>query len=239
MPTHAFHVLDDSKKQVLIAAAIQEFESLPYDRVSIFNIARNAGISRSGLYYYFKDKGDIYRYLIQSLYRPFLDSRRDDHPKRDLFHLCREFFIFLADYNHTTMKRFLCRVLRDMKSVDMETLLATAKLVKSEKGFRDVEQIADLTSLRTRSTDEVVGLLILLQTLSHHILLKFLDGELSYYDALAQLDRGFDLLRHGFVQRPSGEVTDCDPSAPAHTLSKDSKPTQAVLTEHHRHHLGG
>ena len=67
MPTEAFYKLQPDKKRVILDAAEQEFSAHSYDKVSVFNIARNAGMSRSGFYYYFSGKEDIYQLILFEL----------------------------------------------------------------------------------------------------------------------------------------------------------------------------
>ena len=67
MPSDAFFKLEEEKKNKLLESAMKEFSVLPYEKVSVFKIAQKAGISRSVFYYYFKDKRDIYNYLIAQL----------------------------------------------------------------------------------------------------------------------------------------------------------------------------
>ena len=59
MPAEAFFKLEKEKQNILLKSAVKEFSSLPYAKVSVFKIAQNAQVSRSGFYYYFKDKADI------------------------------------------------------------------------------------------------------------------------------------------------------------------------------------
>ncbi len=64
MPPEAFYKLPPDKKHAILDAAEQEFSAHSYDKVSVFNIARNAGMSRSGLYYYISGKEDIYQFML-------------------------------------------------------------------------------------------------------------------------------------------------------------------------------
>ena len=54
------------KKEELLEAALNEFSSKNYDDASLNNIIKNAGISKGTFYYHFKDKQELYIYLLKS-----------------------------------------------------------------------------------------------------------------------------------------------------------------------------
>ena len=89
MPNEAFFHLEEEKKEALLKSAISEFSALPYDKVSIFKIAQNAGISRSSFYYYFKSKEDIYQYLLKQIKMEFIEKLDQEERQYDLFAFCR------------------------------------------------------------------------------------------------------------------------------------------------------
>ncbi len=64
MPTKTFLNLDINKQQKLIKAAITEFSNNNYYDVSINKIISNASIPRGSFYMYFKDKDDLFLYII-------------------------------------------------------------------------------------------------------------------------------------------------------------------------------
>ena len=53
------------KKQELIDAAIKEFGERGYEKASLNNILKESGISKGTFYYHFKNKEDLYMYLIE------------------------------------------------------------------------------------------------------------------------------------------------------------------------------
>ncbi|SDY74165.1 transcriptional regulator, TetR family [Proteiniborus ethanoligenes] len=52
------------KKEELIEAAVNEFGERGYENASLNNILKEAGISKGTFYYHFKNKEDLYFYLI-------------------------------------------------------------------------------------------------------------------------------------------------------------------------------
>lgn len=83
MPSETFHRLTEDKKNKLINAALKEFSRVPYHEASINVIIDDAKISRGSFYMYFKDKEDIYRYILYSYKEKFLKTINDNFDKYD------------------------------------------------------------------------------------------------------------------------------------------------------------
>lgn len=64
MPSKTFYNLKEEKKKKLIQFAMQEFSDTLYPEVSINKIIQAAEISRGSFYMYFKDKDDLFLYLV-------------------------------------------------------------------------------------------------------------------------------------------------------------------------------
>ena len=64
MPTETFFRLPESKKTRILEAVKAEIARSPYESFSIGTIVRECGISRGSFYQYFRNKEDIYLYLL-------------------------------------------------------------------------------------------------------------------------------------------------------------------------------
>lgn len=69
MPTERFDRLMPDKKKAILQAAVMEFSRVPFEKVSINKIIKNADISRGSFYTYFEDKRD----LLQFVFKDFID----------------------------------------------------------------------------------------------------------------------------------------------------------------------
>ena len=59
MPTKRFYRLSEEKRRIIQEAALHEFARVPFDKASINQIIKEAGISRGSFYTYFEDKWDV------------------------------------------------------------------------------------------------------------------------------------------------------------------------------------
>ena len=72
-----FEALDDEKKQRIINAAIGEFHDKGYENASTNTITRNAGISKGLLFHYFKNKKNLFFYIVNYVINTIMDDVED------------------------------------------------------------------------------------------------------------------------------------------------------------------
>jgi len=73
-----FNSLDTEKQKKIIVAALKEFAANGYELASTNQIVEEAGISKGSLFYYFKTKEELFKYLIEYS----MDSVTDDYLKK-------------------------------------------------------------------------------------------------------------------------------------------------------------
>lgn len=74
MPSATFFHLSQEKRERFLAAAWAEFTAHPYGEVSINRIIQAASISRGSFYQYFSGKGDLFSYLLKTIYESVSQS---------------------------------------------------------------------------------------------------------------------------------------------------------------------
>lgn len=86
MPYETYYNLPDEKKLRIEEAAINEFAIAGYDKATINNIILEAGIPKGSYYQYFKDKRDLFLYLILEV----MSARKMTYMK-DIFENAHEY----------------------------------------------------------------------------------------------------------------------------------------------------
>lgn len=71
MPSSTFFGLPAAKQAKIIAAAEAAYTKAPASQVTIADVIHLAGIPRGSFYQYFKDKDDLYFFLISTFHRRF------------------------------------------------------------------------------------------------------------------------------------------------------------------------
>lgn len=193
MPQEAFEHLSAEKKEKLVNAAIREFSEFPYERASVFNIAKNAGISRSGFYYYFNDKEDVYRYLLSELCRDF-----ERHMERDIsvLNLHRCFFSFFAKFKGTERQNLIFRVLENMKPSVQNMFINSLKgpAIRPNVEFQDREK------LKTSGEQDEGFWAIVAVTCTTHALKAYYETDEPAERILERLDRYMEYFKYGIVK---------------------------------------
>lgn len=67
MPSATFFNLAEEKRKRIFDAAVDEFSTVRYSEGSINRIIKQAGIPRGSFYQYFKDKEDLYLYILEEI----------------------------------------------------------------------------------------------------------------------------------------------------------------------------
>lgn len=86
-----FERLPESRRRLVVDAAVEVFGEEDYPRASTANIARRAGVSKSQLFFYFRNKRDLYLYVLTALTRRVADAVVDErwYQIDDFFELMR------------------------------------------------------------------------------------------------------------------------------------------------------
>lgn len=114
MPNKSFFNLPEEKRQKIINGAFKEFSENTYDKASIFEIAKNADVSRTSIYFYFKDKLDVYQYLINLIMVPHLKQIKEGQQEYPLFYLAKNLFKFFLEFYNTEYHNFVVNLFINM-----------------------------------------------------------------------------------------------------------------------------
>ena len=100
MPSSTFLNLAPEKQEKLLSAAVREFTERPYNEASINRIIREAGIPRGSFYMYFRDKEDLFRYLVQESIQELLVVFEEILRSRsgDVFAALPDMYDYLRDH---------------------------------------------------------------------------------------------------------------------------------------------
>lgn len=83
MPKATFFNLPEEKQNHLMDCALKEFSRVPLYEASVSNIVKAANIPRGSFYQYFKDKEDVFYYLLETKSRTHNEAFIDILKKND------------------------------------------------------------------------------------------------------------------------------------------------------------
>lgn len=197
MPTEAFLNLEEHKKIGLLESAIHEFSVQPYEKVSIHKIAQAAGVSRSGFYYYFNDKEDIYKYLVEQVRDELVKSLKDDMKKYDIFTLAHLIFQRLVKLKGSSRERFIRQVVQNLRTEDTKEYFAQLECYEKAEDFH---YLRDLESLKISSSEELVGLVSLIISSTLYSLIQYFEDKTTLAEAENRLRQMFDIIKYGVLK---------------------------------------
>ncbi len=87
--------MNNEKLERIINSALEEFSKNDYEKASTNNIVKNAGVSRGLLYHYFKNKEELFNFVIKHLVETTFDELEKDidWSEQDFFERIRQSFI--------------------------------------------------------------------------------------------------------------------------------------------------
>lgn len=200
MPTDAFFHLEKEKQDILLKSAVKEFSNLPYAKVSVFKIAQNAQVSRSGFYYYFKDKADIYQYLILRIKDEFISSL-EPKPKYDIFSFYRKLFNFVASFKETEREPFFRQIMDNMRPEDLKQFFSKMERCDFRKHF---EHLLDLENLKLTSVSELLAVNWMLISGTMYALQHYFEGAGDLETARGRQEFVFHIIKHGILKEKRG-----------------------------------
>ncbi|WP_105615240.1 TetR/AcrR family transcriptional regulator [Vallitalea okinawensis] len=103
MPKETFYNLQEEKRSMILKIAIEEFQKKGFDKASISNIVKDAGIAKGSFYQYFSDKKDLFKYIIDQTAvdkEKYLRGILDDIEQIDFFIMLRKLYVAGIQYSN-------------------------------------------------------------------------------------------------------------------------------------------
>lgn len=94
------NMLNNEKKNLILKAAEKRFERLGYNLTTIDDIAKDLRIAKSGIFYYFKSKDDLYNILLLKQTNIFFNNLENNLPNSENPHIffCEQIFSIKKNY---------------------------------------------------------------------------------------------------------------------------------------------
>ena len=198
MPKKVFNSLEPNKKAALVNAAYNVFSKHPYHLVSINEITKELGITRTAFYYYFYNKEDLYGYLITKEKEEFINNYIYSSKKKiSLEEIFELLFIYLSKYKGTNKQNFYIDLFYNI-SFDRQNVLIE-KLSRSNNSTYG--HFIGFEYYKVDSKEEEKEISLILFEMVFHEILHYYESTISYEEALIKLNKKIDLIKHGIVKK--------------------------------------
>ncbi|ACL69134.1 TetR/AcrR family transcriptional regulator [Halothermothrix orenii] len=119
MPRETFFNLSEEKRNRIINIAVEEFARYDYNSASLSRVVEKAGIAKGSMYQYFKNKKELYLYLVElaseKKFNYISDNIDFDTGKKDFFQLLKEMHLvgLKFDLTHLHYSNLILNAMRE------------------------------------------------------------------------------------------------------------------------------
>lgn len=109
MPKSTFFKLKEEKKKKIMDAALKEFSGSSFDTASINQIVKESDIAKGSFYQYFKDKDDIYNYVLEvclSKKEEYLSRVLEENMYNDIYVTLKNIFLETVEFQRNNLRIF-------------------------------------------------------------------------------------------------------------------------------------
>ncbi len=198
MPTKVFLNLPSHKKDKLIEGAFIAFSNTPYKDITVKDITKTLGITRTAFYYYFTDKLDIYNYITLSIKEEFVDDcvyKRED--KIDLFELVILLFDYLSKFKNTTKMNYFIDLFNNIGYNSQTTLLSQLLIHNVHEEFRKFKGFNDY---KMKNEEQVNDILRVVFSMTFHKLLNYYTHEINIEKSRSDLIDELNFIKYGIIE---------------------------------------
>lgn len=210
----AFDKLSDEKKEQIINICIEEFSTKGYEDTSTDIITNKAGISKGIIYYYFKNKRNLYFYLVDYAADLFINRLLEEKQKitaNDFFERLKETLIVKIKICVELSREFqmLTRAFSEPSTeIKKEMGKRLVKLGLVFKTFNNeyVTKHFDKSKLREDiSLDSAIEVMnLLFEQLAQKYLVLYKDKKAELIEKpeplMKELDVYIDIIKHGIYK---------------------------------------
>ena len=131
MPLQTFYNLSSQRKKEILKVAYEEFAFSTYQAASVSNIVKKLEIAKGSFYRYFKNKTDLYKYLIENAYQMRREQLDDllENDSLGFFEIIRENFRnkIIFDLEHPLESIFLFNALLESNAPEVKPIIDELK----------------------------------------------------------------------------------------------------------------
>lgn len=205
MPTQTFFHLPKEKQKTLLKAAINEFTQHSFENASINQIIKEASIPRGSFYMYFRDKEDLYFYLLDQSNTHFQKQLLITVVKEqgDLFRTFECLFEVIVDYcSKKSHRLFFKQVFANINSRSEKRLFPVKPNVfEPQNTYKLFLEQIDVSKLNVQCEDDLEEIVGLLFGMTLHTLVSSFTLDKTKEEIMISYRRKLTLLRDGMEKK--------------------------------------
>lgn len=201
MPFKTFLNLPEEKRNKVIEAAIKEFSSVPYEKISINRIIKDAEISRGSFYMYFEDKYDLTLYLLDLTKQQLM---------KDVVYVSKvskgnlpDFIVGLHDilfdyYHQDKYRNFIKNLLIYFQGRPESELKAMKDVMPENEDLNMLLRLIDTKQFKTDDKEFITNTMELSMVMIRNVVFKSFRLNLSKEQSVKLLKDYLNILQYGY-----------------------------------------
>lgn len=164
MPLQTFKNLSTDRQQEILEVCFEEFAVNDYQSASVSSIVRKLGISKGGFYRYFKDKKDLYHYLLEQVMQMRMQDVQNLFAYTDDFRelLIQNFYQKIRfDMEHPVYGQFLYNTTQERHSDDLGDLMLQIKASITETIKMMLKSFQEQGKIRQDIDNDIIAFTVL------------------------------------------------------------------------------
>lgn len=202
MPTTTFFNLPEEKREKLIRAIKNEFSRVPFDKVSINKIVREAEIPRGSFYQYFTDKTDMLEFILSDykdrILRHIKDCLRAN--SGDIFGMFYDMLEFTIDFTMKEKDNHFCKNLFSDIKVNKDTYLKVPRNAAETAAIKELQPYIDFNLFDLRDPDDFDHMLGILSSVCRDATVEVFLNIAECEEIKQKYKNRLDLLKRGFLK---------------------------------------
>lgn len=204
MPSQTYFNLPKEKQDALIKAAIHEFSKVSYYDASINKMIKEAGIPRGSFYVYFKDKEDLYEYVLS---RHFEKMKVEfisilEKNQGDIFKTLEVFFSHILSYMKLHEQNLFKNAFLNLSYVRSYHWQNTWwNMCDKKRNIEEILVLMDQTRLNVQKEEDLIIMLEMLFMIVTKNLVAYILFAKNEKEAKEQFCRHLALLQQGFIKK--------------------------------------
>ena len=166
MPSLTYKNLSDTKKQQILHIAFKEFTQHDYENASVSSIIKQLGIAKGSFYRYFRNKLDLYTYLVEYATTVRLDKVEHNlkgEAHQDFFDLLEENFFLRIKFEqqYPIYGQFLYNIMRERHSEVLGNIMLKTKKSLMNRVIQMIGQYQKAQNISSSLDIKTVAFLII------------------------------------------------------------------------------
>lgn len=205
MPTQTFFNLPKEKQNKIMEVCKAEFSEKSFYDASINRIIKEAEISRGSFYLYFKNKEDVFLYILDGYGNEMVTSLQQsikNNKSYDIF----DVFVFIFDYitiigMNGENKDFFKMTFSKMNMELAEHLMEIIEFPNMNNKMCVMSKIFKLDNLDIRTEKDMISIIEILKGIMLIEIIKACSSKGDVPTARESLIHKFELIKHGILKK--------------------------------------